>query len=122
MAGRDGDHYPKRGEVWWANLGDLDPTKGADMQRKRPVLIVGKNIINQKRKTVLVIPLATSKGAPVEHPPITVAVTCAGKHAVAVVDQLRAMDKNRLMNCIGTLASDNFEQVIVAMRQVLQLA
>ena len=67
---------PRRGEVWFANLGTLAPEKGAEIQKSRPVLILGKDILNEHRRTVLVIPLATGGGNLRANPPITVEVRC----------------------------------------------
>ena len=112
---------PKRGEVWFANLGKLDVTKGSEIQKSRPVLIIGNNIINQHRRTTLVIPLATGGGKAVANPPVTVAVTCGKKNGVAVIDQLRAIDKRRLINLVDIIQPDDFELVVTALRQVLEI-
>jgi len=112
---------PKRGEIWFANLAALNPLAGAEIQKSRPVLIIGNNIINQKRRTVLAIPLATSGGKAVANPPLTVSVTCAGKNGIAVIDQLRAIDKNRLARMIDTISPDQFASVISALSQVLEI-
>jgi hypothetical protein len=53
---------PGRGEIWLADLGPLNPAKGAEIQKTRPVLIVGTNVVNRYRRTALVFPLATSGG------------------------------------------------------------
>jgi mRNA interferase MazF len=112
---------PKRGEVWFANLGELDPSRGAEIQKSRPVLIIGNNIINQRRRTALVVPLATSGGKAEANPPITVGVMCGGKSGIAVIDQLRALDKQRLVSLIDTIHAGDLELVIQALCQVLEI-
>lgn len=113
---------PKRGEVWFANLGDLDPSKGAEIQKKRPVLIVGKNIINQHRRTVLVIPLGMGGGNPKANPPVTIEVHCSEKSGVAVIDQLRALDKQRLLHLVDTIEPDEMDSVMAALCQILEIS
>ena len=112
---------PKRGEVWFANLGDLDPSRGAEIQKKRPVLVVGKSIINQHRRTVLVIPLGTAGGCPRANPPVTVEVHCGDKNGLAVIDQLRALDKQRLLHLVDDISPDDLERVMSALCQVLEI-
>src|SRR3978361_282212 len=86
-----------RGDVWWVNL---DPTTGSEINKTRPCVILSSNLLNQRRKTVIIIPLSTS---PTVRPPLTVAVHSAGQVAVAVTDQIRASAKERFMSRIGTL-------------------
>ncbi len=112
---------PRRGEVWFANLGELNPSLGAEIQKSRPVLVIGTNIINQRRRTVLVIPLATSGGKAEANPPLTVGVTCGGKQGVAVIDQLRALDKQRLVSLVDTIHPGDLELVMQALCQVLEI-
>ncbi len=113
---------PKRGEVWFANLGELDPSKGAEIQKSRPVLIMGNNIINQRRKTVLVIPLATSGDQSQANPPITIKVMCGARRGIAVIDQLRALDKQRLVNLVDFIPEPDLELVVQALCQVLEIS
>jgi len=112
---------PKRGEVWFANLGDLDPSKGAEIQKSRPVLVIGNDVVNQRRRTVMVIPLATSEDKAQANPPITVDVMCGGRRGIAVIDQLRALDKQRLKSLIDVIHPGDLEQVVDALCQVLAI-
>ena len=105
----------KRGEVWWINL---DPTIGAEIQKQRPCVIVGATPINQARRTVVVVPLSTS-GTP--RPPLAVPVTCMGKRVVAVTDQIRAVDKVRMIAKAGTLTEADMATVDDGLRRVLVL-
>ncbi|MBI4534300.1 MAG: type II toxin-antitoxin system PemK/MazF family toxin [Candidatus Melainabacteria bacterium] len=120
MAGNSAS--PKRGEIWFANLGELDPSKGAEIQKSRPVLIIGNNIVNQRRRTVLVIPLATSGGQAQANPPITVEIVSGRRRGIAVIDQLRALDKQRLVNLIDTIHEGDLELVVQALCQVLEIS
>ena len=106
---------PRRGEVWWAAL---DPTLGSEISKTRPCVVITRDLINQYRRTVVVVPLSSSPSA---HPPIRVAVNCGGRPAVAVVDQIRSIAKKRLQNRIGVLTEPEMEAIGDALQQVLDL-
>ncbi len=104
-----------RGNVYWV---DLDPTRGPEIRKMRPCVLVGATPINQARRTVVVVPLSTV-GMP--RPPIVVPVSCLGKQVVAVCDQIRAVDKTRLIKEAGSLSRDDLEALDSGLRQVLSL-
>jgi mRNA interferase MazF len=106
---------PLRGEIWWV---DLNPTRGSEINKKRPCLVLSLDVINQRRKTVVVIPLSTS---PTVRPPLTVAVSCAGRKAVAVIDQIRATAKEHFGNRIGTATAAEMEVVEESLREILSI-
>jgi mRNA interferase MazF len=107
---------PKRGEVWWVNL---DPTQGAEIQKTRPCLVLTGNVLNRTRHTVVVVPLSTAAKA---HPPITVPITCQGKPVVAVIDQIRAVAKQRLRSKIETADAKTLRAVTSALVKILELS
>jgi mRNA interferase MazF len=90
----------KRYEIRWANL---QPTVGAEMTKTRPAVIVSLDALNRVLETVTICPLTTSL-----HPAwrSRVQVTCSGRPAEVVVDQIRAVSKNRLGKKIGSLTLD----------------
>ena len=106
---------PRRGEVWWVRL---DPTLGSEIAQTRPCLVLSSNIVNEHRRTVVVVPLSTG---PRGNPPLLVPVRSAGRDVVAVVDQIRAVSKERLDRCAGVLSSEHLEAVEDAVRDVLEL-
>ena len=106
---------PRRGEIWWVRL---DPTLGSEINKTRPCLVVSNSVINEHRKTVVVVPLSSS---PRSAPPLMVHVTCSGKPAVAVIDQVRAIAKERLVSLIEKLAAKELASVEVALREILEL-
>ena len=106
---------PRRGEVWWVRL---DPTLGSEISKTRPCLVISSTVINQRRKTVVVVPLST---APQASPPLLVPVRCGGRNVVAVIDQVRAVSKIRLDQCLGELSPEHLEDVEQALRDVLEL-
>jgi len=104
-----------RGNVYWV---DLDPTRGSEIRKMRLCVLVGATPINQARRTVVVVPLSTV-GKP--RPPIVVPVSCLGKQVVAVCDQIRAVDKTRLIKEAGSLSREDLEALDLGLRQVLSL-
>lgn len=106
---------PRRGEIWWAVL---DPTKEAEIQKTRPCLIVSTDIVNERRLTVVVIPLSTS---PTPRPPLLVQIQCMGHPAVAVVDQIRALAKERLLKRAGSASTSEMAALEDSIRQILEL-
>jgi len=107
---------PRRGEIWWVRL---DPVKGSEISKTRPCLVLSSDILNERRRTVVVIPLSTS---PQASPPVLVPVVCSGREVVAVIDQIRAVAKERLDRQIGILSRPHLEAVEQALREILEIA
>lgn len=89
----------KRYDIYWA---DLNPVHGAEMAKKRPVVIVSLDVLNEQLQTVTVCPLTSQLH---EHWRTRLQVICAGKPAEIAVDQIRTLSKTRLSRKIGTLSS-----------------
>ena len=105
----------ERGEIWWVNL---DPSMGSEIKKRRPCVIFSANEVNRIRATPVVIPLTSS---PEAAPPIVLSVPSAGQGSVAVVDQIRAVDKKRFVNRAGILSAADLRNLELAVKQVLQL-
>jgi mRNA interferase MazF len=97
----------KRGEVW---LVSLDPTIGHEMQKIRPAIIVSPNELNTHLSTVVVIPLTTGHSYPFRVP-----TTLQGKEGVAAIDQIRTVDKRRLVKRLSVLKPDTAKAVLRAL-------
>lgn len=89
---------PRRDEVW---LVSLDPTQGVEIQKTRPCLVVSPDEMNQHLRTVIIAPMTTV----VRPYPTRVPIRFRGKHGQVVLDQLRAVDRQRLLRKLGTVAS-----------------
>lgn len=105
----------RRGEVWWV---ELDPTRGSEIRKTRPCVILSVDQVNRARKTVAVVPLSS---APRAYPPISTPVSVNGKPSIAKCDQMRAVDKSRLKNRLGELAPEQLASVKDAVREILGL-
>jgi mRNA interferase MazF len=77
----------------------LDPTLGSEIKKSRPCLVVSPDEMNRHIKTVIVAPM-TTKG---NDYPTRVACTFHGKHGQVVLDQIRTVDKSRLLRRLGTI-------------------
>jgi mRNA interferase MazF len=96
----------------------LDPTQGAEIQKTRPCLVLSSDVLNRFRQTVVVVPFSTSARP---YPPISVAVTCQGKLVVAVIDQIRAVSRQRLKSKIETAPDAMLRVVARALEEILEL-
>ncbi|MGD0434041.1 MAG: type II toxin-antitoxin system PemK/MazF family toxin [Acetobacteraceae bacterium] len=105
----------QRGSIWWV---DLDPTRGAQIRKQRPAVVLSADGLNRIRRAVVVVPLSAGL-AP--RPPIIVVVSSAGKDSVAVCDQLRAVDRTRFIRLSGTLSRADLRAVEAGVRAVLLL-
>ncbi len=105
----------RRGDVWWV---DLDPTRGSEIRKARPAVVLTADALNRARRTVVVVPMSTG---PTPRPPIVVATASAGVGSVAVCDQVRAVDKSRLTRRMGQLAMADLRAVEDGVRVVLGL-
>jgi mRNA interferase MazF len=90
----------KRYEVRWVDLG---PSRGAEMAKTRPVVIVSLDELNALLQTVTLCPI-TSQLHPVWR--CRLPVRCDGRPAEIAIDQIRAVSKTRLGSRIGALSAD----------------
>ena len=101
----------KRGEIWLVNL---DPTIGSEIKKTRPCVIVSPQELNQHLRTVMMAPM-TSKGFAA---PFPVPVTHAGTKGLIVLDQMRAVDKQRLVKKLGQVSAKTMERVLKTLQEL----
>jgi len=78
----------------------LDPTEGSEIRKTRPCLVVSPHEVNLYLRTVIIAPMTT-----VERPyPTRVPVTFQGKRGHVALDQLRAVDRQRLVRKLGRVS------------------
>ncbi len=92
-------HYPRQGEVWWVNL---DPTVGREINKRRPCLVVSPNEMNEHLATVIAAPI-TSTHRPW---PSRVHITLKRKEASVALDQIRAIDRSRLVSRMAVIDAE----------------
>jgi mRNA interferase MazF len=96
--------FPKRDEVW---LVSLDPTLGSEIQKTRPALVVSPDEANEFLRTVIVAPMTTT-----ERPyPTRVGITFQSKRGQVALDQIRAVDRQRLVRKLGMAPSKTAHSV-----------
>lgn len=78
---------------------NLDPTVGSEIQKTRPCLVVSPDEINRNLRTVIIAPM-TRKG---KSYPTRVTCTFQGTTARVLLDQLRTVDKKRLVRKLGRI-------------------
>ena len=100
-----------RGEIWLVNL---DPSVGSEIKKTRPCVIVSPQELNQHLRTVMMAPM-TSKGFAA---PFRVPVTHAGTKGLIVLDQLRAVDKQRLVKKLGQVSAKTMGNVLKTLQEL----
>ncbi len=93
-----------RFEVWWVNM---EPTKGSEIRKTRPCVIISPDEL-AALKTVIVAPM-TSQGFDF---PSRISCEFAEKQALILLDQMRAVDKDRLLEKMGILEASVQKKVI----------
>jgi mRNA interferase MazF len=104
----------KRFEVW---LVRLDPVLGSEIGKTRPGVIVSPDEANASLRTVLVAPLTSVRRAW----PTRVAVSINGVDGDAALDQMRAVDKRRLVRALGDLTSEQAMAVTARLEEMFRL-
>ena len=94
----------KRFDVW---LAALDPAKGSEIQKTRPCLIVSPDEMNGWLRTIIAAPMTTA-----ERPyPTRVSISFDKKDGQAALDQLRCIDKTRLIKRLGKAPDDTCQAI-----------
>ena len=77
----------------------LDPTQGHEMRKTRPAVVVSPDELNEVLGTIIIAPLTSRK----RHYPFRQDTRFAGKDGQVALDQLRVVDKTRLLSSLGIL-------------------
>lgn len=87
-------------------LVNLDPTQGNEINKTRPCVILSPNEMNKHLRTVVIAPM-TSANKPY---PTRVVVTHNEIHGQVVLDQIRTIDKSRIIRILGALTHEEIQQ------------
>ncbi len=101
----------KRGDIWLVNL---DPTVGSEIQKSRPCVVVSPAEMHDHLRTAIIAPL-TSKGFAA---PFRIPVTHAGQKGLMLLDQIRTVDKVRLVKKLGSVPAKTLSQTLATLQEI----
>jgi mRNA interferase MazF len=99
-------------EIYWI---DLDPTKGSEIKKTRPCVVISPNEMNNSINTVIIAPMtSTSKNYPTR-----IKTTLDERDGWIVLDQIRCVDKSRLVKVAGVLKQEVVNKVKAVIKEML---
>jgi len=101
----------KRGEVW---LAALDPTVGSEIKKTRPCVVISPPEMHDWLRTVVVAPM-TSQGRAA---PFRIPVVFQRKSGLILLDQIRSLDKQRLVKRLGAIKPDTLAATLGTLQEV----
>ena len=102
---------PARGDVY---LIHLDPTRGSEIRKTRPCVVVSPDELNAHLRTVIVAPMTTGG-----HPyPFRVGCRFQQKAGHVVLDQVRTVDTERLVRRLGALTPTTVDQILARLQEM----
>lgn len=100
-----------RGEVW---LTGLDPTVGSEIQKTRPCVIISPPELHNYLRTVIVAPMTTGS----QKAPFRVSLDFQGKSGLILLDQIRTLDKTRLIRKLGMLNGKTLTDTLAVLQEL----
>jgi len=101
----------RRGDIV---LVSLDPTKGQEIKKTRPCMVVSPNELNKHLRTYIVAPMTTGGFSY----PVRVEWRFKGKSGHMVLDQIRTVDGNRLVRPLGRLPNTVLEKTLNVLQEM----
>ena len=101
----------RRYDVYLVNL---DPTLGSEIQKTRPCLVISPDEMNRHIRTVIIAPMTSAR----RDYPTRVDVTFQRKKGQVVLDQIRTVDKARLVKHLGRLPEPRCREVAGLLQQM----
>ncbi len=102
-----------RGEVW---LTALDPTQGSEIRKTRPCVIVSPPELHDHLRTVTAAPMTTAS----RPAPFRVPVSFQGKDGLILLDQIRTLDKTRLVRRVGEVDAPTLSAAQAVLRELFE--
>jgi mRNA interferase MazF len=101
----------KRGEIWLVNL---DPTVGSEIQKTRPCVVISPPEMHDYLRTAIVAPMTTGSHVA----PFRIPVRHAGKSGLILLDQIRTVDKVRLVKRTGMITASTLKETLSTMSEI----
>jgi mRNA interferase MazF len=101
----------ERGEIWLARL---DPTVGSEIRKTRPCVVISPPDMHDYVRTVIVAPMTTAS----RPAPFRVPARHAGTNGLILLDQIRAIDKTRLVKRLGTISSTTLVTTLATLADI----
>lgn len=99
-------------DIYWVNL---NPTVGSEINKTRPAVVISPDASNKHLNTVLVAPLTST----IRKFPMRVNVALKGKKGQAALDQIRCVDKSRLLSPGGKLSQKEIKNLKIVLQEYL---
>ena len=96
------------------HLISLEPTKGSEIRKTRPCVIISPNEMNKHIRTIIIAPMTST----IKNYPTRVTTTFQGKKGQIVLDQIRTVDKSRLVKKLGSISSSAEEKVLSVLHEM----
>jgi mRNA interferase MazF len=113
--------HPKRGEIY---LTALDPAVGREIQKTRPALVIQNDVSNRLSEVTIVAPITSTVRFPLNPVHVLLAadrISGLSVTSVALFNQIRAVDRVRLVQRLGQIDDATMEQVEEAIKISLGL-
>ncbi len=94
-------------------LVNLDPTIGSEIKKNRPCIVISPNEMNKYLRTIVVVPMTTKS----KKYPTRIEVKHDGKIGWIVIDQIRTIDKQRIIKILGRLSKPEVKEVKSVMKE-----
>ena len=96
-------------------LVNLDPTLGSEIQKTRPCVVVSPNEMNKHLNTIIIAPMTSS----LKEYPTRVAVKHNSKKGMIALDQIRTVDKKRILKVLGKLNKTEIQSIKEVLKEML---
>ena len=93
----------------------LDPTQGSEIQKTRPCLVISPNEMNHFINTIIIAPMTTKS----HNYPTRIEINFENKNGWIVLDQIRTIDKSRLIKKMGKIDKKTIQKVKDTLREML---
>ncbi|HDS28931.1 MAG TPA: type II toxin-antitoxin system PemK/MazF family toxin [Candidatus Acetothermia bacterium] len=100
-----------RGHVY---LVAVDPTEGSEIRKTRPCVVISPDELNEHLRTCIVAPMTTAS----QSYPFRIPCRFQGKTGHVVLDQIRTVDRQRLVRELGTLSAQALEESLRALTEM----
>ena len=95
-------------------LVNLDPTVGSEIKKTRPCVIISPNEMNRPLRTIVIAPMTTSS----KNYPSRVQIKHNNKIGWIVIDQIRTIDKQRVIKVLGKMTKPEIKEVKLIIKEM----